>query len=102
MADQYSGGRSSSGAKAGAGGAFLPTAEAIFSITLLLGMRQLAGRSIMPRVEHNKNTRVEPRRAEKMVLSAQRGCRNHGPPFVLNLAALVFGVPRSWPRAPIG
>jgi hypothetical protein len=44
---QYSGGRSSSGAKAGAGGAFLPRAEAIFSISFLLGMRQLAGRSVI-------------------------------------------------------
>src|SRR6185437_12675431 len=56
---QYSGGRSSSGAKVGAGAAFLPAAEAIFSISFLLGMRQLAGRSVMARLEHNKNKRVE-------------------------------------------
>jgi hypothetical protein len=37
----------SSGAKAGAEGAFLPLAKAIFSISFLLGMRQLAGRSVM-------------------------------------------------------
>ena len=44
---QYSAGRSSPGAKAGAGRAFLLWARAIFSISFLLGMRQLAGRSVI-------------------------------------------------------
>jgi hypothetical protein len=40
--------RSSSGASPRAGGAFLPTAAAIFFICVGVGMRQLAGRSVMP------------------------------------------------------
>jgi hypothetical protein len=46
-ARQYSGGRSSSGARAGFAEAILLRAAAIFSICLMLGMRQLAGRSVM-------------------------------------------------------
>lgn len=54
---QFSGGRSSSGAKVRAGGAFLRTA--ILSICLGGGMRQHAGRSVMP--NYNKNiSRVWP------------------------------------------
>src|SRR5258708_9354162 len=43
-----------------------------------------------PELEHNKNTRVESHRAKKFGLWARQGCRNHGPPFVLNPAAVVF------------
>src|SRR5690242_12572668 len=79
---QYSGGRSSSGAKADAGAAFLPAAEAIFSISFLLGMRQLAGRSVMIELEHNKNKRVESA-IGKIALFARQACRNQQCPFVL-------------------
>jgi hypothetical protein len=45
---QYSAGKSSSGANKRLGMAFPPTAAANFSICLLLGMRQQAGRSVRP------------------------------------------------------
>lgn len=55
---QYSGGSTSSGASDRAGRGSLPTAAAIFSICLMLGMRQLAGRSVISQIEHNQNARV--------------------------------------------
>ena len=57
-ARQYSGGNSSAGPTAGdVGGAFPRAAAAMacFSICFRVGMRQLAGRSVMSRLEHTKN-----------------------------------------------
>jgi hypothetical protein len=51
---QYSAGRGASGAAVGGAGRRAASA-ASFSICLGVGMRQLAGRSVMPRLEHNKN-----------------------------------------------
>ena len=45
---QYSDGISSAGPGVGVAGTFLPTTAVIFSICLGVGMRQLAGRSVMP------------------------------------------------------
>ena len=45
---QYSGGISSAGPGVGVAGTFLPTTAVIFAICLGVGMRQLAGRSVMP------------------------------------------------------
>jgi hypothetical protein len=58
---QYSGGISSAGPGVRAAGTFLRTAAAAasFSICFGVGMRQLAGRSVISRLEHNKNERVE-------------------------------------------
>jgi hypothetical protein len=54
---QYSGGISSPGPGVREGGKFLPTAAAAasFSICFGVGMRQLAGRSVMGELEHIKN-----------------------------------------------
>ena len=45
---QYSVGISSAGPGVGVGGTFLPTTAVIFAICLGVGMRQLAGRSVIP------------------------------------------------------
>ena len=51
---QYSAGRGASGAGAGAAGPRTNSA-ASFSICLGVGMRQLAGRSVIPELEHKEN-----------------------------------------------
>jgi hypothetical protein len=58
---QYSGGISSPGPGVRPGGTFPRTAAACasFSICFGVGMRQLAGRSVIPRIEHTKNEGVE-------------------------------------------
>jgi hypothetical protein len=60
-ARQYSDGISSPGPGVRTGGTFSPTPAlaASFSICFGVGMRQLAGRSVIPRIEHTKNERVE-------------------------------------------
>jgi DNA end-binding protein Ku len=55
----------------------------MFSISFLLGMRQLAGLSLIGRLEHNKNKGVEGL-AEKIGLCQRQGCRNQQCLFVLN------------------
>jgi hypothetical protein len=49
------------------GGTFLPTTAAFASLSICfgVGMRQLAGRSVIGRLEHIKNKRVESRERRK-------------------------------------
>jgi hypothetical protein len=60
-ARQYSAGISSLGPGVCTGGTFLPTAAALASLSICfgVGMRQLAGRSVIPQIEHIENKRVE-------------------------------------------
>jgi hypothetical protein len=55
---QYSAGSGSSGAATGTAG-LRAASEASFSICLGVGMRQLAGRSVIIRIEHKGNSFVE-------------------------------------------
>ena len=63
-------------------------------------MRQLAGRSVMPELEHNKNKcRVRPGRPmRKIPLWGGSRCRNHARSFVFNPAS-VMEFPAMAPRA---
>jgi hypothetical protein len=81
---QYSVGSASSGAAAWTDG--LRASPASFSICLGVGMRQLAGRSVMPRLEHTKNEcRVRPGcKVRKRSVVQGRGVGTSGPPFVLS------------------
>ena len=97
---QYSAGSASSAAGAGTAGLRAASA-ASFSICLAVGMRQLAGRSVMPRLEHNKNKCRVPLRVgveKNDPTDRQRTVGTNAPRFVLNPAS-VLEFPAMAPRA---
>ena len=90
-----------------AGGMFPRTAAvfASFSICFGVGIRQLAGRSVIPQSEHNKNTRVESAESRKL----KKSCLVDGVPDVGTKVAVRLesqpprlGVLRPWPPARTG
>ena len=79
-ASQYSGGMASLGPGFGVLRVSLPTKAASFSICFGVGMRQLAGRSVIPRKEHIRNIESSPPKVRnwKMIPGTLTGAPSGG------------------------
>ena len=99
---QYSGGDRRIRSRCGTGAAFLPTAAASFSICFGVGMRQLAGRSVISELEHKENiSRVRPNvEIEKIDPVGRVAVSEPSRPVRLESEPPSLGVPRTMaPRA---